>query len=56
LKEINTFIQQGCIKLINSDSKDIYNVTKISISNKCCFCYKNVKQFGLTTVLNIDNN
>jgi len=26
--EINTFIQQGCIKLIKSDSKDIYNVTK----------------------------
>ncbi len=27
-KDINTFIQQGCIKLIKSDSKDIYNVTK----------------------------
>ncbi len=27
-KEINTFIQQGCIKLM---CKDIYNVTKISI-------------------------
>jgi len=27
-KEINTFIQQGHIKLIKSDSKDIYNVTK----------------------------
>ncbi len=26
--EINTFIQQGCTKLIKSDSKDIYNVTK----------------------------
>ncbi len=25
---MNTFIQQGCIKLIKSDSKDIYNVTK----------------------------
>ncbi len=25
-KEINTFIQQRCIKLIQSDSKDIYNV------------------------------
>ncbi len=25
---INTFIQQGCIKLIKIDSKDIYNVTK----------------------------
>jgi len=29
LKEMNTFIQLGCIKLIKSDSKDIYNVTKI---------------------------
>ncbi len=25
---MNTFIQQGCIKLIKSGSKDIYNVTK----------------------------
>ncbi len=25
---INTSIQQGCIKLIKSESKDIYNVTK----------------------------
>ncbi len=29
LKEkITTFIQRRCIKLIKSDSKDIYNVTK----------------------------
>ncbi len=28
LEEINDFIQQGCIKLIKSDSKDMYNVTK----------------------------
>ncbi len=34
LKDINTFIQQGCIVLIKSDSEDIYNV---SISNKLCF-------------------
>jgi len=27
-KEINTFIQQGCIQLIRSDIKDIYNVTR----------------------------
>ncbi len=27
-KYINTFIQQGFIKLIKCDSKDIYNVTK----------------------------
>jgi len=26
--EINTFIQQRCIKLIKCDSKDIYNGTK----------------------------
>ncbi len=26
--KINTFIQQGCIKLIKSDGKDMYNVTK----------------------------
>ncbi len=25
-KDINTFIQQGCIQLIKSDSKCIYNV------------------------------
>ncbi len=27
-KEINTFIQQLCIKLIKSDSKDICNIKK----------------------------
>ncbi len=27
-KRIKTFIQQGCIKLIKGDSKDIYNITK----------------------------
>ncbi len=30
---MNTFIQQGHIKLIKSDSEDIYNVTKD-------FCFK----------------
>ncbi len=25
---INTFTQQGCIKLMKSDTKDIYNVAK----------------------------
>jgi len=29
-------IHQGCIKLIKSDIKDIYNVTKDYIANKCC--------------------
>ncbi len=28
LKEIHTFIQQGYIKLIASDTKDIYSFTK----------------------------
>ncbi len=27
-KDMNAFAQQGCIKLIKSDSKNIYNVTK----------------------------
>ncbi|XDV14440.1 hypothetical protein PO909_014693 [Leuciscus waleckii] len=33
IQEINTFIQQGCIEVIKSDSKDIYNVAKDSVSN-----------------------
>ncbi len=33
-KEINTFTQKWCIKLIISDNKDIYNVTKYSVSRK----------------------
>ncbi len=32
---------KSCIKLIKSDSKDIYNVKKIYISNKCCLFEKN---------------
>ncbi len=32
-QEIDTFAQQGCIKLIKSDSKDFYKATKISILN-----------------------
>jgi len=27
-EEINTFIEQGCIKLIKSDSTDIYKIKK----------------------------
>jgi len=34
LKEIKTFIQQGCIELITSDSKNIVILQKIYISNK----------------------
>ncbi len=44
LKEITTFIQQGHIKLIGSDSKGIYNVIKISTSNKCCSFVLSVDQ------------
>lgn len=36
-EEINTFTQQGCIKLHKRDSKYIYNVKKVS--NKCCSFY-----------------
>ncbi len=68
LKEMNTFLQQGCIKFIESNSKDIYNVTKIYISNKRCsfelsihlwFLKNKMYQFpqnSSTTVFNIDNN
>ncbi len=35
--EINTFVHQVCIKLIKSDSEDIYTVKNIYISNKCCW-------------------
>jgi len=35
LKQINTFIQQGRIKLIKSGSKYIYNAKKISIFKNC---------------------
>jgi len=33
-EEIKTFIQQGCIELITSDSKNIVILQKIYISNK----------------------
>ncbi len=33
LEDINTFIQ-GCIKIIKSDSKDVYDVTKDFISER----------------------
>ncbi len=36
IKEKTYFIQWGGIKLIKSDSKDIYNVTKYSYFKKCC--------------------
>ncbi len=61
-------IQQKCIKLMKSVSKDIYMLQKISIPNKCFpfelsihpWILKNkmyhTKIFDITTVFNIDNN
>lgn len=44
--KMNTFTQQGCIKLIKGDSEDIYSI----ISNTCCFH----KRYQVTkTVFNI---
>ncbi len=37
LKKWMVLMHHGHIKLIKSDSKHIYNVQKISISNKCCY-------------------
>ncbi len=69
-KEMNTFIQQGCIKLIKCDSKTLNKsflmLQKISISNKCSSfilsVYQNIlikgvstKIWSITTVFNIDN-
>ncbi len=47
-KDIHTFIQQACIKLVKSNSKEIENVTKcITVSTKL---------LSSTTVFNIGNN
>ncbi len=65
LKEMNAFIQQGCIKLIKSDSE--MTSDRISISDKCCSLElsihqraQNVKHFpekhNCTTVFNIVSN
>jgi len=47
-----TFIQQGSIKLMKSDNKDIYNVTKDNFSNLIIVPSKilNVKILSITTV------
>ncbi len=37
------FTQQGCIKLLKSDSEGIYNVTKNYVSNNCSFEFLFVK-------------
>ncbi len=48
-KGIHIFIQQGGIKLIKSDSKDIYNVRKTLFQINAVLlnliCIKNVSQF-----------
>ncbi len=44
LEEINAFIQQGRIKLIKSDSKVIYNVSKVCTSDKCCSSELSIQQ------------
>ncbi len=66
--DINIFIQQGCINLIKSDSKYIYNVTKDYIQINAVFelyIQQNVqkrmyhgfhKNVNNITVLSIDNN
>ncbi len=36
LHHLYNFIQKTCIKLIKSDTKYMYNVIKVFISNKCC--------------------
>ncbi len=43
-KEIHSIIQQGSIKLIESDSEVVYNVTKDSISNQSCFYFIFIKE------------
>lgn len=54
MNEINTFIQQGCIKSIKSESKVMYNVSKITFQinsaplhfqfiKESCFLQKNLK-------------
>ncbi len=44
-KEINTFIQQGHIKLIQSDSKSIYSVIKDLVLIKCCSFELSIQQW-----------
>ncbi len=66
---MNTFIQEGRIKLIKIESKNIYNVAKDSISNKCyhfeysihLWILKNKmsqvpQKYSTVQLFNIDNN
>jgi len=67
-KHINTFILQGCIKLIKSAVKTCIMLQTISISNKCCSFELSIHQrilkkwitvsaklLSSTTVFNIRN-
>ncbi len=61
LNDINYFIQQGYIKLIKSNSKNIYRVKNNYISNKICSFELYIHQRILnknvhTDVFNVDNN
>ncbi len=64
---MNTVIQQGCIKLIKSDSKHIYNVTKDLYFKQMLFFFYflflsqkkvtvSIKILSSIMVFNIDNN
>ncbi len=64
-KEIHIFIQNRCIKLIKSGSKNIYDVKKINLSNKLTFYSKIMgggdlapfsQKYEAASVFNIDNN
>ncbi len=52
LQDVNTFIQQQCIKLIKSGSEDFYVVTNVLFQ----IIYKKWCPQNITTVFNIENN
>jgi len=51
---INTFIQQGCMESIRSDSKDFYIVTKYFNAEKSITVSSEIS--SSRTFFNIDNN
>ncbi len=52
LQDVNTFIQQQCIKLIKSGSEYFYVVTNVLFQR----IYKKWCPQNITTVFNIENN
>ncbi len=65
--EIDTFMQQGCVKLVKSESKDIYKVSKFIFQIKAVllnflFIKSWIKRimvptkYSSTSVFNIDNS